>query len=91
MFSNGKFFIDCFVFFDDHEHFLSDSFCLNPQCGLQLSDPDKEDNMCTAVIALMQKFARNRKDKPENITNYLYLIGFHVYNVINVSFYLSHS
>ncbi|XP_073995012.1 calpain-B-like isoform X2 [Rhodnius prolixus] len=67
---------------------LSDSFCLNPQCGLQLSDPDKEDNMCTAVIALMQKFARNRKDKPENITNYLYLIGFHVYNLTEESGFL---
>ena len=51
-----------------------ESFYRNPQYLITLKDPDEEEGMCTAVIALMQK---NRRSKHVNLLS----IGFGIYHL----------
>lgn len=55
----------------------SDTFWTNPQFKLVLQDADDEDDMCSVVIALMQK--NRRKLRKEGLD--LETIGFAVYEV----------
>lgn len=58
---------------------FSDSFANNPQYNVQLtdSDPNDDDNLCTVIVAIMQKYRRELKCTGiENMA-----IGFAVYEV----------
>ena len=55
----------------------SDTFWTNPQFKLQLEDADDDDDVCSVVIALMQK--NRRKLRKEGLD--LETIGFAVYEV----------
>lgn len=55
----------------------ADTFWTNPQFKLQLEDADDEDDVCSVVIALMQK--NRRKLRKEGMD--LETIGFTVYEV----------
>lgn len=55
----------------------TDTFWTNPQFKLKLEDADDEDNVCSVVIALMQK--NRRKLRMEGLD--LETIGFAVYEV----------
>ena len=54
-----------------------DTFWTNPQFKLTLEDADDEDDVCSVVIALMQK--NRRKLRKEGLD--LETIGFAVYEV----------
>ena len=55
----------------------SDTFWTNPQYKLELEDADDEDDVCSVVIALMQK--NRRKMRKEGLD--METIGFAVYEV----------
>lgn len=55
----------------------ADTFWTNPQFKLKLEDADDDDNVCSVVIALMQK--NRRKLRKEGLD--LETIGFAVYEV----------
>lgn len=55
----------------------ADTFWTNPQFKLQLEDADDDDDVCSVVIALMQK--NRRKLRKEGLD--LETIGFAVYEV----------
>lgn len=56
---------------------LTDTFWTNPQFKLQLEDADDDDDVCSVVIALMQK--NRRKLRKEGMD--METIGFAVYEV----------
>lgn len=56
---------------------VSDTFWTNPQFKLRLEDADDEDDVCSVVIALMQK--NRRKLRKEGLA--METIGFAVYEV----------
>lgn len=60
---------------------MADTFWTNPQFRLDLVDTDDEDDVCSVVIALMQK--NRRKLRKEGLD--LETIGFAVYDVSNES------
>lgn len=55
----------------------ADTFWTNPQFKLRLQDADDDDDMCSVVIALMQK---NRREKRKEGLD-METIGFTVYEV----------
>lgn len=59
---------------------LLDSFAHNPQYRVQLTDadPNDDDDLCTVIIAVMQKYRREQKHL--GLDNHA--IGFAVYEVI---------
>uniref|UniRef100_A0A915JAE4 Peptidase C2 calpain domain-containing protein n=1 Tax=Romanomermis culicivorax TaxID=13658 RepID=A0A915JAE4_ROMCU len=58
-------------------YFSSDSYVTNPQYLLTLhdSDPEDDDPLCTCIVALMQMYKRENKDKGVQLLS----IGFCVY------------
>lgn len=57
----------------------SDTFWTNPQFKLVLEDADDEDDVCSVVIALMQKNRRQLRKEGLDLET----IGFAVYKVRN--------
>ncbi len=60
-----------------------ETFAINPQYLMELTDsePNDEDQLCTVIIAVMQKYRRELKSS--NIDNLT--IGFAVYEVTILS------
>ncbi|XP_027024384.2 calpain-2 catalytic subunit-like [Tachysurus fulvidraco] len=56
---------------------LAATFCTNPQYRVKLDIDSQGDNKCSALVALMQKGARQGKQK--GVENYK--IGFYIYKV----------
>lgn len=65
------------------------SFANNPQYRIKLTDrdPDDDDDLCTVIVAVMQKYRRElKKTGVENLA-----IGFALYEVLESCFPLVHS
>lgn len=62
---------------------------MNPQYRIQVtdSDPYDDDNLCTVIIAVLQKYRREMKHL--GVENWA--IGFAVYDVKSFFFYLSNA
>jgi hypothetical protein len=59
---------------------IPDTFAMNPQYMLQLTDADPNDNdaLCTTIIAVLQKYRRELK--PTGVESLA--IGYAVYEVV---------
>ncbi|KAA0721881.1 Calpain-9 [Triplophysa tibetana] len=56
-----------------------DTFWTNPQFKIQLKDPDKGDNLCSVIVALMQKNRRRLRKEGLDMET----IGFAIYEAAN--------
>lgn len=56
---------------------LPDTFWTNPQFKIRLKDPDKGDNLCSVIVALMQKNRRRLRKEGLDMET----IGFAIYEV----------
>lgn len=58
-----------------NNYFFVDTFSYNPQYRVTLECPDEDDNLCTIIVALLQKYRR------EDTTSGCLSIGFTIYHV----------